>query len=592
MKAPQFLFLSTFCLLLSACGGGGSSGSDNSQNDDTTNTNVDNNTNNPIDNNDSNTDSNIGGSSLGVEVEYVDRMHISRTTPSSFDLGNSQLPKQNTEAAIPSMCYTKHEGRYNPCYVCHQDRIVGEGRANRMHDGYLQNEYAFSDYAFTNRWQNLFEDRSLEASKYSDDDIQTYVNRENYTALKPLLESNGFIGYIPDITDLHLGASAFDEDGFAKDGSGWVAFNYKPLPSTFWPSNGSTDDVMIRLHKDFRQNTAGEWSRTVYQFNLAILEMTLKNQLNTTVNNLDENIVGVDLNGDSQLTIVNEIQRPSHYVGKAANIPIETFLYPRYTEFLHSVRYVGVDEQGTIFNAPRLKELRYMVKAKSYHDELVPYTKPTLAKFYDDEFQEKIEGNNPPRFNDLGEKGIDNKMGWWLQAFIENSNGDLRPQTHEETFFCMGCHTNLGSTYDQTFAFARKVSGKDGWGYINLQGMKDAPNVGETAGEILTYLQRVGGGSEFRAKNDVFNRYFDNGVLNEEKVKAAEDVYALITPSKASALKMNKAYRVLVERQSFISGRDGNEGIPDNVYSHVDDTTPTLPRDMRFRWNMQLDWSK
>ncbi len=26
----------------------------------------------------------------------------------------------NREAVIPPMCYTKTEGKYNPCYVCHQ----------------------------------------------------------------------------------------------------------------------------------------------------------------------------------------------------------------------------------------------------------------------------------------------------------------------------------------------------------------------------------------------------------------------------------------------------------------------------------------
>lgn len=527
---------------------------------------------------------------LGRASEYINRLYVTRSSPSNFDIGSNQTPRKNIEAPIPSMCYTKHEANYNPCYVCHQDKIVGEGRANRMNDGFLQNEYAFSDIAFTNNWSNLFEDRSSIINAISDEAIQSYFDTENYTALDDLLLENGFTGYVPDLENLHLAAAAFDKDGFAKDGSGWVAFNYKPLPSTFWPSNGSTDDVMIRLHKDMRQNAQGDWSRTIYKFNLAIVEMALKNMPKTTVDSLDENVAGVDLNGDNILGIVDEINLPEFYVGKAANIPTESFLYPRYTEFLHSVRYVGVDADGNIYNAPRLKELRYMIKEKSYHDAQVPFNKVLLAKFYDDEFQEKTEGNNPPTFNSLAEKGLDNKMGWWVQAFIENSEGALRPQTVEETYACMGCHTNLGATYDQTFSFVRKVDGKDGWGYINLRGMKDAPNLGEDEGEILTYLKRVGGGSEFRAKNDVFERYFDNGVLNEEKVKNAEDVYALITPSRENALQMNKSYKVIVERQSFIDGRDGNAGIPENVHAKVDETTPTLPRTLRYDWDMRLDW--
>ena len=29
----------------------------------------------------------------------------------------------NREAVIPPMCYTRTEGRHNPCYVCHQGRV-------------------------------------------------------------------------------------------------------------------------------------------------------------------------------------------------------------------------------------------------------------------------------------------------------------------------------------------------------------------------------------------------------------------------------------------------------------------------------------
>ncbi|MBN2824053.1 MAG: hypothetical protein JXQ76_01920, partial [Campylobacterales bacterium] len=395
-----------------------------------------------------------------------------------------------------------------------------------------------------------------------------------------------------DLENYHLGAEAFNSDGFAKDGSGWVAFNYKPLPSTFWPVNGSTDDVLIRLHKDYRQTSDGNFSTTVYKFNLAIVEMAIKDQKTTTVDNLDENVIGVDLNGDDKLTTVTHINRPTHYVGKAAYIPVESFLYPRYTEFLHSVRYIGVSDNGEIYNAPRMKELRYMIKEKSYNDEHAPYTKKSLAVIYDDEWQQKWEGNNPPYFPSLQEKGMDNKMGWWIQGFIEDKDGNLRPQTYEESFFCMGCHTNVGSTIDQVFSFARKVDGKEGWKYIDLKSMIDVPNVGESEGEILTYFKRVGGGSEFRSKNDIHTKFYDNGVLNEAKVKSANSIYELITPTKESALKMSKSYKVLVESQDFIHGREGNGEPLENVYETIDDTTPTLPKDKRYKWDIRLDWSK
>src|SRR5690606_3587674 len=63
----------------------------------------------------------------------------------------------NREAVIPPQCYTRTEGRHNPCYVCHQDALPG--RENTMNDAGLQVAYSFSDLGLTNHWQNLFEDR-------------------------------------------------------------------------------------------------------------------------------------------------------------------------------------------------------------------------------------------------------------------------------------------------------------------------------------------------------------------------------------------------------------------------------------------------
>ncbi|MCD6258028.1 MAG: hypothetical protein J7J31_00335 [Helicobacteraceae bacterium] len=526
-------------------------------------------------------------STLKNVSEYHERMHVYKPT-SNFDLGSSQK-MENHEAVVTSMCYTKHEQQYNPCYVCHQDKKE-DGRANYMHDGELQNEYAFSDIGMTNQWDNLFIDRTEKIAQISDEQISEYINTQNYTDLKPMLLDNNFSGYIPDLANYHLGADAFNADGFAKDGSGWVAFNYKPLPSTFWPVNGSTDDVLIRLDKPFRQNSNGEMSVSAYKFNLAIVEATIKNLEQISVDDLDENSVGVDLNGDGTLGVVQEINRPHFYVGGANNVPVETFLYPQYTEFLHTVRYIGSTEGGEIYNAPRMKELRYMIKNKSYH-ESSPLDKMELSILYDLEWQEKSKGWLP-QYSSLLEKGIDNNYGWWLQGFIEDANGELRPQTYEETFFCMGCHTTIGSTIDQTFAFARKPDGAQGWGYIDLRKMVDTPNIGEDEGEILTYFKRVGGGNEFRITNDVHAKFYENGTLNEEKVKAAKNVYELITPTHESALTMNKAYKVLVESQDFIHGRDGNAKPVENVYKQIEPNAPVLPPDKQYKWDIRLDWSQ
>src|SRR5690606_2189777 len=126
----------------------------------------------------------------------------------------------------------------------------------------------------------------------------------------------------------------------------------------------------------------------------------------------------------------------------------------------------------------------------------------------------------------------------------------------EENLACMGCHSSLGSTIDNTFSFARKVDGAAGWGYIDLRGMPDAPNRGESRGEIATYLERAGGGSELRNNAEMEERWFTEGRPDPTKLAAAKDVYDLITPSPRRALELNKAYRVIVEDQDFIYGRD------------------------------------
>lgn len=497
--------------------------------------------------------------------------------------GQRQL--RNSEAVIPPQCYTKTEGRYNPCYVCHQDPIEGEGRENRMADGYLQGDYNFSDYALTNRWSNLFRDRSELLGETSDSAILDYVNQDNYTPLRERMARDArFRGWKPDLENLHLAAAAFDDLGIAKDGSHWVAFNYMPMPSTFWPTNGSTDDVMIRLPEQFRTETNGRYVRDVYLANLTILEAAIKNLPSIPSPSLNESAIGIDVDGDGKLATARRVVRPAHYVGAASDIPVETFLYPRGTEFLHTVRYLGIDERGETVVPPRMKEVRYMVK----HTAIPKFA---LAGLYDNEVQEKIEGN-PPYYADFRDRGIDNGFGWRLQGYIEDANGELRHNTYEETLFCMGCHSTIGTTIDKTFAFARKVDGPKGFGYIDLRGMPDTPSFGETEGQILTYLKRTGGGSEFRNNEEMARRWFKaDASVDVEKVRQARDVHALITPSRQRALQLNKAYRSLVLEQSFRYGRDAMVAPPLNVLTAVEPEMAPLEPEFRYQWDIRVQWT-
>lgn len=487
----------------------------------------------------------------------------------------------NREAVVPPQCYTKTNGHYNPCYTCHQD--ARPGRENVMNDLDLQEAYSFSDVGMTNHWKNLFEDRRARVAEISDAEIIAYVAQDNYSELPARLRAASFRGWIPDLADLQRGAAAFDENGFARDGSHWVAYSYKPFPSTFWPTNGAIDDVMIRLPERFRTDREGRYSRDVYRANLAIVEGRIKGLRAIGCLPVDERVIGQDLNGGDELGFVEHLTNLDSYVGAAAGAFIDSHLYPEGTEFLHTVRYLGVSPGGEILPSTRLKEVRYMRKWREY-------PKAFYARQYQTEAFDKQAGNLPG-YQNLGPWGLDNGTGWSVQSFIESRTGRLRVATFEENLFCMGCHNSIGSTIDKTFSLARKVDGAAGWGYLNLRGMPDAPPLGESKGEFATYLERVGGGSEFRNNDEMHQRWFKNGHVDHEKVASA-DVYTLITPSPERALLLNKAYRTIVEDQDFVFGRDATLAPPENVYARIDNaTTPTLPAERVFRTNIVLDWT-
>ncbi len=487
----------------------------------------------------------------------------------------------NREAPVPPQCYTRTEGRFNPCYVCHQGEVPG--RENRMNDRELQIAYSFSDVGQTNHWKNLFEDRSERVAAISDEAILAWVEQDNYSALPARLREASFAGWIPDLAGLQRGRDAFDALGFARDGSHWVAFNYKPLPSAFWPTNGSTDDVMIRLPEVYRVRADGAYSRDVYLANLAIVEASIKGFTELDTPPIDEREVGADLDGDGALGTATVLRRPSGYVGGASGHFFEAGIYPMDTEFLHTVRYVGFDEEGGITPSRRMKEVRYM--RKSY-----ALPKFALAQGYTEEHWDKEMGRLPG-YIDRGQQGLDNEMGWLVQGFIEDSRGELRASTYEENMFCMGCHSSVGATIDKTFSFPRKVDGAAGWGYIDLRGMPDAPNMGEAKGEIATYFERAGS-SEFRSNDEIAARYFDaQGRADARRIAAARDVYELVAPSRERALLLNKAYRVIVADQDFIHGRDATVTPPANVYDRIDNaTTPTLAEQHVYQWDIRLDW--
>ena len=278
--------------------------------------------------NDKSVDAVVDQRNLLPEVEFSKRV-------SPLDNGT-----QNEEAPIPPQCYTKTESVHNPCYTCHQNYPrVGEVeyRYNKRDDGANQGIYTFSEVGETNSWSNLFVDKSDWVAQISDEAILKYINQDNYTQLKSDLESRGWEGFIPDLRNFHLGSEAFDANGMAKDGSSWVAFNYKPFPGTFWPTNGATDDVLIRLPKEFRQYQNDD-NQDIYWINLSLVEMTIKGLAEISIFPIDEIAINLDINKDGKLeTGVEVLKAQTYYAGDANGVEITQQQYPEGTEIMHSV---------------------------------------------------------------------------------------------------------------------------------------------------------------------------------------------------------------------------------------------------------------
>ncbi|MEO8701825.1 MAG: hypothetical protein ABI867_17405 [Kofleriaceae bacterium] len=480
----------------------------------------------------------------------------------------------NEEASTPAFCYTQAEGKANTCFACH----TRSAAPNFADDWELQQNYSFTDYAKTNHWKNQFRERSELVAKYSDDDVLGYIRGNNYAPLQRWLADHpGAPGWHPDLDF----ARGFDPAGFASDGSGWRAIRYKPFLGSFWATNGSTDDVFVRLPDEFRG------TRAIYQTNLAILELAIASdpklppgQLVRAIEPIDETAGGIDLDGDGTLATATRIAGlPAHYAGAASAVLVVRGLYPQGTEFLHTVRYIDPDAPSSA--STRMKEVRYAKKTRLLSES-------QLVAAY-----AAVESSDAPQFTGDALTGVSNPFSWQLQGWIEDSRGWLRKQTDEEHQFCMGCHTNLGATVDQTFAFARKVPGLAGWQPQDARGIPDAPELGQTAGEYAQYLERTGGGDELRANAEVHGRFFIDGQLDPARVAALRtDITELVTPSRARAIALDRAYLANVIEQSYVWGREASTSPAKHAMPKITQRTTGLGEaDRVYRdYKLLLDW--
>lgn len=517
-------------------------------------------------------------------------------------LGTQTL--ENEAAYIPPQCYTKTVDQagnvHNPCYSCHTDA----SRPNYRNDGDLQLHYAFPEFATTNRWSNLFKDRTQQVAEISDEEIANYIRQSNYLdqegAILPAQKlaelpedwdykkDGQWDGYVPDTR------FSFDEEGFDRNPdnsyTGWRAFAYHPFLGTFWPTNGSTDDVLIRLPEAFQTNSQEEFDLTVYKVNLAIVEAMLKEK-NITIDAVDEAPLGnVDLDKDGVIGTASKVvydwapleQRFMQYAGQAGELlkkgelHLAAGLYPEGTEFLHSVRYVDVDEDGNNLLAPRMKELRYA--RKRYWQNYSELQADALEEL-------KQKADFPDRLRSVRgnlESGVSNGQGWVYAAFIEDASGDLRPQSYEELVACVGCHGGTGATKDGIYSLHRKfgaVSFRQGWFHWSQKGLQGIAERRRSDGglEYAYYLSANGAGDEYRENSEIRQRFFDaQGKLRPDMLdQLRKDISLLLFASPERAMQLNKAYRVIVQEQSFTQGRDATISPVSQVYETADEDMVT-----------------
>lgn len=508
------------------------------------------------------------------------------TAGAAMDLRSKSMV--NEGAYVPPACWTKTGGErgrvHNPCYTCHTRPVA----PNFTDDSDLQRELSFPAPLRRNPWSNLVESRAAEIAGIGDAEILSYVRQDNYRDADGAIRLAGLLGKLPRgwdfdgdgawdgyTPDCHF---RFDADGFDRtpDGSltGWRAFAYHPFPGTSWPTNGSMDDVLVRLADAFRRDEAGALDLEVYKTNLAVVEALIKRR-DVPLPPTDERRHGVDLDKDGALGTATRVRydwaplegRDMSFVGKArleqraGTVHLAAGLFPEGTEFLHSLRYLDVDDGGIVRLSARMKELRWAKKLgwRTYA-ELKEAANAAEKEKHD--FPDRLE----ELYGDV-ERGVSNGLAWVYQGFIEDAGGELRPQTYEETVSCMGCHRGLGATTDGTFAFARKLEsdafrgGWYHWSQKDLRGLTEPKVEVEGAGtqyEYSFYLAYSGAGDELRANDEVLGRFFrEDGGLDAGALKTLhDDVSVLLYPSRERALRLDKAYKRIVEEQSFVRGRD------------------------------------
>lgn len=405
---------------------------------------------------------------------------------------------ENPYANIPAQCYIETSfGTQNACLFCHSNAAAKQKLGNTTPQagfddmlGDLQLEYAFgpanrfSKSPNINPWENtlkpekldeVFATLGIDATKW---DMQSYIQTDNWQEAYNKKKGD------KRVSNSHIKEDAFrlfpalnpsalpaDADGFVRTqngqetlfsddlglNTGWRSVNFMPY-GIFTPHTGSVSGIYVRLDTKFMQDSNGSFDLEIYKQNLELLEQAIQDRIENGM---------------------------THYVGAASDEVLHRGLFPLKTEFAHPLHYVDVEADGIDSKFPgtrsaRVKEIRYMYKWNMH------YTDEPIMK----------DEDAPLDYNKK-ETWIDNGAGWWMSAFIEDAQGDLRAQTPEELMQCVGCHSSrygfepaqftsgTGNTIDTVWSFSRKFAGDLGWREMDYLGYKRNANASstQTAGE-------------------------------------------------------------------------------------------------------------
>ncbi len=397
-------------------------------------------------------------------------------------------------------------------------------------------------------------------------------------------------GYVPDVW------FRFDDAGFdlRPDGSrsGWRAFAYAPFPGTFFPTNGSADDVLVRLDPILRQAADGRPDDAVYAVNLAIVESLIKradvvlprrrtNGLSGSISISTARSGRLRASPSTAATAAGSTRM--RYVGRKRGdereLPIAPGLFPVGTEFLHSVRYLDVtpDVAGVVM-APRMKgaALREEVRWLGYAALRGHAAAETVAQNDARDGTIQIFRRVRARSCARERSGVD-LSGVHRRRQRSAPSADVRRECalrwvprrhrrHDRRQLLLRAKARRRVVERRQERDRRLVS------LVEAQAPW-APGAAPAGRDVRVHALP---GRERRRRRaarenaEVRERFFDaRGALRPDAVaRLHTDVATLLLPSASRAVALDRAYMATVEEQSFTKGRDAIVAPAVNAYAH------------------------